>query len=186
MISALPVLSKKPSTTRIAYGVIITWTSPNNSLNETALYNVECFLCYEKSNCNTSCYDKNICSNITCNNQSSCSTTPCINEIYHPRAKKLTQTRVTVSNLTVGERYIFRVYPINSLNDQVSEDEWSYNETYPVEVSLGKEINEMEGSQCLYKQKSHKLHQVSKKPSIDMLYTLLRLVPSLFILPDLL
>ena len=63
-----------------------------------------------------------------------------MNEVYHPQGKELIQTEVTVSNLTTGERYVFRVYPINSLNDQVSEDQWHYNETHPVEVIWGKEI----------------------------------------------
>ena len=162
-ISAPPVLSQKPKTRRIAFGVIITWTAPKNSLaNDTILYNVQCFLCIVQNKCDTSCYNQTISnttcynqtiSNATCNiTQTTCNTS-CINEIYHPRAKKLNQTRVTVSNLTVGKKYIFRVYPTNSLN--VSEGEWRYNETNPVEVSSGKEMNDVEGCQRLYKQKSH-------------------------------
>ena len=52
----------------------------------------------------------------------------------------------------MGKKYIFRVYPTNSLN--VLEGEWRYNETNPVEVSSGKEINDVR-CQRLYKQKSH-------------------------------
>ena len=66
-----------------------------------------------------------------------------MNEIYHPRAKALTQTEVAVSNLTVGGKYIFRVYPINSLNGQVPEDQWYYNETYPVQVTPGKNLQQI-------------------------------------------
>ena len=185
MLSALPVLSKKPNTRRVAHGVIISWTAPKNSLNETVMYNVECFICHEQSICNTSCYnqsisntscysqslcntsccDQSICNttcynesccnttwydqticNISCNNQSVC-TFPCANEMYHPRAKEFNQTSVEVSNLTVGERYVFRVYAINSLNNHVSKNQWSYSETYPVEVSSGKKIHQMDGSQ---------------------------------------
>ena len=58
-----------------------------------------------------------------------------------------------MSNLTVGKKYTFRVYPTNSLN--VSEGEWRYKETNPVEVSSGKEINDVERSQRVCKQKSH-------------------------------
>lgn len=119
LVLALPILSEKPKAKRIAYSsVIISWTPPENSLNETNLYNIECYICYNKSICNTSCK----------------------NERYHPKAKELNQTEVTVSNLTAGERYVFRVYPLNSLNVQVSEDQWYYNETDPVVVISGKGI----------------------------------------------
>ena len=180
-ISAPPVLSKKPKTRRIAFGVIITWTAPKNSLaNDAVLYNVQCFLCIEQNNCDTSCYNQTISnttcynqtiSNATCNiTQTICNTsckkllicnTSCINEIYHPRPKTLNQTRVTVSNLTVGKKYIFRVYPTNSLN--VSEGEWRYNETNPVEVSSGKEINYVEGFSAYIRKNSHNLHQLCKQ-----------------------
>ena len=119
IILALPILSERPKTKLIAYAsVVISWTPPKNSLNETNLYNVECYICYNQSICNTSC----------------------MNEVYHPQGEEVIQTEVTVSNLTTGERYVFRVYPINSLNDQGSEDQWLYNETHPVEVIWGKEI----------------------------------------------
>ena len=123
MTLALPILSRKPKTKLIAYAsVVISWMRPKNSLNETTWYNVECYLCYtNKSICNTSC----------------------MNEIYHPRAKALTQTEVAVSNLTVGGRYVFRVYPINSLNGQVPGDQWYYSETYPVQVPSGKNLQQI-------------------------------------------
>ena len=115
---ALPIISEKPTTRHIAYGVELSWTKPNNSLNETILYNVECLMC-NQSICNISC----------------------ANETYDPSSKNLSQTSVTVSNLIAGNRYVFRVYARNSLNDNVPKDKWGYIETNPVEVTTGNELH---------------------------------------------
>ena len=116
IIPAPPVLNEKPTTRRIAYGVEVSWTKPNNSLNETILYNVECFIC-NQSICNISC----------------------TNETYDPSSKNLSLTSVTVSNLIPGDRYVFRVYARNSLNNNVPKVEWGFHETDPVAVASGNE-----------------------------------------------
>ena len=65
-----------------------------------------------------------------------------MNEVYDPRAKDLIQTNVTVSNLTAGESYVFRVFAINSLNTQVPKGQWNYSETFSVDFLLGKQFHE--------------------------------------------
>ena len=116
----LPLLvsNKKPNLTRIAHGEFnITWIELNIK-DESILssYYVRCLIC---------------------NSNASVCSSSCKNEIYHPRQKNLTETRVTVSNLAAGETYVFRVYVKYHFNGKVSEEEWRYLETDPVQ--LGKE-----------------------------------------------
>ena len=54
-----------------------------------------------------------------------------MNEIYKPRQKNLTETKVIVSNLTIGDKFVFRLYAKNRLNDNVPQKEWKYVETDP-------------------------------------------------------
>ena len=65
-----------------------------------------------------------------------------MNEVYDPYPNNLTQTNVTVSNLTAGKNYVFRVFAINSLNSQVPKDQWNYSETFPVEFFSGKQFHD--------------------------------------------
>ena len=99
-------------------------TSGNHSCaNETIRHKTSCA---NKTMCNTLCISR-----LTCD-------TKCMNAVYDPSQKNLTQAWVTVSNLTDGTTYKFRVYPKNSLNTGISEDKWNYVETDPVNVSSSK------------------------------------------------
>jgi hypothetical protein len=81
----------------------------------TIFYDVECFIC-----------NGNVCS------------ISCMNEIYKPGQKNLSETSVTVSNLTAGATYMFKVYVRYHLNGKVSEGRWRYVETGRVPVISGK------------------------------------------------
>ena len=115
MLSALLELENKPKVEIFAGDVKITWTNktkatiPDNTLRRNILYDVRCYKC----------------------NHSICNKTSCLNEIYKPRQQNLTETKVIVSNLTIGDKYVFRVYAKNSLNDNVPQKKWKYVETDP-------------------------------------------------------
>jgi hypothetical protein len=119
IIPALPEIIEKPGTRLIAYGVKLSWSAPKNSLNETILYNITCFICSQRS-CNISCE----------------------NEAYDPSSNNLRQTSVIVSNLIAGGNYVFRV--LVSVKDAVPEGEWRYIETDRVQVTSGKELYSLE------------------------------------------
>jgi hypothetical protein len=119
IIPALPEI-EKPGTRLTAHGVELSWTAPKNSLNETILYNVTCFICSQRI-CNISCQ----------------------NETYNPGSNNLRQTRVIVSNLIAGEKYVFIVHV--SVKDAVPEGEWSYK-TVHVQVISGKELHVLFGN----------------------------------------
>ena len=85
--------------------IIITWSKPktDTGLHETVRYDVECYSC-EKSVCNR----------------------PYFGAKYDPRKHNLTRTSVVVSNLKPGFKYVFRVYPKNSVNEQVVKEKWNF------------------------------------------------------------
>ena len=121
IIPALPEIGEIPGKRLIAHGVELSWTAPKNSLNETILYNVTCFICSQRI-CNISCQ----------------------NETYNPGSNNLWQTRVIVSNLIAGEKYVFIVHV--SVKDAVPEGEWRYMETGRVQVISGKELHVLFGN----------------------------------------
>ena len=103
--------------------------------------------CTNKTSGNHSCTNETIGNTTSCVNETICKTscisrltcgTKYMNAVYDPSQKNLTQAWVTVSNLTNGTTYKFRVYPKNSLNTGISEDKWNYVETDPVNVSSSK------------------------------------------------
>ena len=98
--------------------ITITWTKPkkDTGLHETVRYDVECYSC-EKSVCNR----------------------PCFGAKYDPRKHNLTRTSVVVSNLKPGFKYVFRVYPKNSVNEQVVKEKWNFRAMeYFVVKTIGK------------------------------------------------
>ncbi|XP_028394325.1 ephrin type-A receptor 2-like isoform X3 [Dendronephthya gigantea] len=96
----------KPSIKLLGSVVEITWKNAGIA-NETILYDVRCYEC----------------------NQSICQTS-CMNETYEPGQNNLTETKVVVSNLTIGGKYVFRVYAKNS------SKKWKYVETNPFVFSI--------------------------------------------------
>ena len=84
--------------------ITITWSKlkTDTGLQETVTYDVECYSC-EKSVCNR----------------------PCFGAKYDPRKHNLTRTSVVVSNLKPGFKYVFRIYPKNSVNGQVIKEKWN-------------------------------------------------------------
>ncbi|XP_028393591.1 proto-oncogene tyrosine-protein kinase receptor Ret-like [Dendronephthya gigantea] len=119
---SLIVLKDKPSIKLLDLvgGAEITWTNKTKArisddiLREIILYDVRCYKC----------------------NQSICNKTSCMNETYEPGQNNLIETKVIVSNLTIGGKYVFRVYAKNSLNDNVPQKEWKYVETDKVVIPL--------------------------------------------------
>ena len=105
------VLNKIPQIKNNTASVTIKWTKPNQteSLDETIVYDVECFLCKDK-------------------NAKTCELS-CKNATFNPGQKDLVSTSVVVTKLQPGESYIFRVYPKNSLNDMIPKEDWKFLET---------------------------------------------------------
>ena len=106
---ALLKLNEKPRHKCGKTEVNITWNKPkkSQSLDEAIFFDVECFLCKEK----------------TC--------TMCKNVNFSPRSKRLLGTSVRATNLQPDETYKFRVYPRNGMNDEtlIPKEKWKYNET---------------------------------------------------------
>ena len=119
------MLDKNPEIEENTTGLIIKWTKPNQteSLNETILYDVECFLCKDK-------------------NAKTCKF-PCEDVAFNPGQKDLTSISVVVTKLQPGKSYIFRVYPKNSLNDMIPKDDWKFLRTklFTYQPQLGKNFN---------------------------------------------
>ena len=53
----------------------------------------------------------------------------CSKEKYHPNQYNITQTFVKVSGLKPGGKYVFKVYPKNSLNKKYAKEKWNFTET---------------------------------------------------------
>ena len=101
-------MDKKPKVENTSDGSVnITWNKPksNGELNETIMYDVECYFCGE-----------NLCNKL------------CIGKRYSPSQYNLTGTSVVISDLYNG-LYIVRVYPKNSLNELVRKEKWNFTTT---------------------------------------------------------
>ena len=84
----------------------ITWDEPkiNNGINETVVYDIQCFVCDGESHCNR---------------------TRCKDLKYDPAGPyNITKTYVRVSGVDVGSTYVFRIYPKYSLTERLA-----YNST---------------------------------------------------------
>ncbi|XP_028394329.1 ephrin type-B receptor 3-like [Dendronephthya gigantea] len=122
------VLNKAPT---IKYNktvniLTVSWIEPSKteSLDEAIFYDVKCVLCNEI--CNETC--KNV--------------------VFNPRSYNLSDTLVAVTGLQPDKKYIFRVFPKNSLNEQISRDKWNFKETNDFIFSSNKDqpVPEKEGS----------------------------------------
>ena len=100
--------------------VNVTWIAPNGVgfLTEAFKYDIKCYLCTDNA-CNE-----------TCNNVK-----------YTPRQNNLTQTFVKVSNLQPGSKYVFRVYPKNSLNQVVGREKWNFTQSEPYDVDSTSKVS---------------------------------------------
>ena len=108
-------MDKKPKVEDTSDGSVnITWNKPNSNggLNETIMYDVECYFCEE-----------NLCNKL------------CIGKIYSPSQYNLTGTSVVISDLYNG-LYIVRVYPKNSLNELVRKEKWNFTTTKQFAIHL--------------------------------------------------
>ena len=105
---ALLALKTKPTLQFNNTRVTINWSEPDKteSLNESITYDIGCFLC-----------KKNIC-NLTCGDV-----------MIKPGRENIGATSVVIMKLQPDKSYQFRVYPKNSLNKKISENQWKYMET---------------------------------------------------------
>ena len=110
-VSSAPIkMEIEPVINQVEDSVNITWLPPSNNsgINETILYDIQCFTC-TKSVCNKSCTDL----------------------VYNPSRYNLTQTSVRVSGLVGGETYQFRIFPKNSLNIVIPRCKWEFIASKP-------------------------------------------------------